>query len=81
MNNSFQKFKNGWKKFANRLGRIQTVVLVTLFYFLILTPLGALYRLFGWDPLLTKGFKSKKPGNWRDVPSKSHDIESLKHLS
>ncbi len=41
----------GWKAFAHALGRVQTVILLTLFYVLILTPTGLLLRLFGKRPL------------------------------
>ncbi|MGH8016107.1 MAG: hypothetical protein ACREBV_07950 [Candidatus Zixiibacteriota bacterium] len=81
MKSSFRKFLDGWKKFAHRLGRIQTVILITLFYFLILAPFGGLFRLFGWDPLKSRGFRSTTPSNWTDSNPKSGDLESLKRQS
>jgi len=44
----------GWEKFGQVLGVINTYVLLTVFYFLILTPLGLLMRLFGKDILKLK---------------------------
>ena len=41
----------GWKAFAHALGRVQTMILLTLFYVLILVPTGLLLRLCGKTPL------------------------------
>jgi hypothetical protein len=57
------------------------MLLISLFYFLVIAPLGTLFRLFGWDPLDTKGFKSSKQSNWKKIDSKSHEFESLKRQS
>jgi hypothetical protein len=81
MKSRSHKILHGWKKFARRVGRIQTIILVTLFYFLILAPIGALFRLFGWDPLLTRAVNSKNMSNWKEVTDKSPDFESLKRQS
>lgn len=34
-----------WKSFAELLGRVNTSVLLTLLYLLVLTPVGLLYRM------------------------------------
>ncbi len=81
MKNLFKKLWNGWKKVAHKIARVQTKILVSLFYFLILAPLGALFRVFRWDPLESRGFRSSKPTNWKEVASKEHTLESLKHQS
>ena len=81
MNTTFKKFWTGWKRFAKEVARVQTIILITVFYFLILVPLGFLFRLFGWDPLETKGFKQKKTSNWKEITVKSPDLESLKRQS
>ena len=44
----------GWEKLGHLLGIMNTYILLTLFYFLILTPLGLLMRLFGKDILKLK---------------------------
>lgn len=36
----------GWMKFAEALGRVNTKVILWLIFFLVLTPVAALYRLF-----------------------------------
>jgi hypothetical protein len=81
MKKLLKKIWTGWKKIAHTIGRVQTVIILTLFYFLILAPLGALFRLFGWDPLVTGGFNSSKKSNWQEVGIKSPDLESLKRQS
>ena len=43
-----------WDKIGHILGIINTYVLLTVFYVLILTPLGLLMRLFGKDILKLK---------------------------
>lgn len=81
MKNFFKKLWNGWKKAAHKIARVQAKILVTLFYFLILVPVGALFRVFGWDPLASRGFRSSKTSNWKDVAPKDQSLESLKHQS
>jgi hypothetical protein len=48
-----------WDKIGHVLGTINTYVLLTVFYFLILSPLGVLMRLFGKDILKLKWIKNK----------------------
>jgi hypothetical protein len=44
----------GWMKFANLLGWINTRVLLGIFFYLVLTPIGIVLRLTGKDLLDTK---------------------------
>lgn len=81
MKKFLKAFWEGWKKFALRLGRFQTMLLISIFYFLVIAPLGALFRLFGWDPLETGGFKSNKSSSWKKISDSSPELESLKHQS
>jgi hypothetical protein len=76
-----RKIWNGWKRVALKIGRFNTALLLTLFYFLILTPVGALFRLFGWDPLQTSPSHRRKAGNWSDVTDGEPDLTSLKRQS
>ncbi|MCB2230273.1 hypothetical protein KQH82_06120 [bacterium] len=72
---------NGWMRFARVVGRVNTAVLLTLFYFLILSPLGAVMRLFGWDPLRTGRKARKAESNWQTVRDGSPDLDSLERQS
>jgi hypothetical protein len=48
-----------WDKIGHVLGSINTYVLLTVFYFLILSPLGMVMRMFGKDILKIKWMKNK----------------------
>ncbi|KAA3631247.1 MAG: hypothetical protein DWP97_13655 [Calditrichaeota bacterium] len=78
-----QFFKNIWEKWkviAHKIGQFNTKVIVTVIYFLMISPLGALFRLFGWNPL-DHSFHSDKNTNWKDVQKQNPDFESLKRQS
>ncbi len=47
-----------WMKFAHVLGIVMTYVIVTLTFFLVMTPMGLMLRLFGKDLLSLKLNKS-----------------------
>ena len=81
MNLVLKKIWNGWKRLAHKVARVQTTILLTSFYFLILAPLGALFKLFGWNPLETRGFHSPKSSNWKKIATAAPDLESLKRQS
>ena len=46
------RLKSGWLRVAQRLGEVQTVVLLTLVYVAVLGSLALLLRLFGRADLL-----------------------------
>lgn len=50
----------GWMKFAFALGWINTRIILGLFFFLVLTPLGVGMRIFGKDLLDEKIEKSRE---------------------
>jgi hypothetical protein len=54
-----------WKRFAHGLGRVNTVILLTLFYFLVISPFGLLLRLFGWSPLESGRRFHNRETNWK----------------
>ncbi len=61
--NFLKKLWQGWKAFAHVLGKIQTVILLTVFYFLVLGPISIVFRLLGKSPL---PYQSKNPDtNWK----------------
>ena len=70
----------GWKRIAHKIGRFQTKLLLTLFYFLIISPVGAVMRAFGWDPLDSSPRK-RMQSNWKDVSDGEPDIDSLRRQS
>lgn len=55
-----------WMALAERLARVASFVILSLVWFLVLTPIGLAKRAFGWDPL---GRRSAPAGStWRDAP-------------
>ena len=49
-----------WKKIARAIGVVQTRILLVVFYFLVVLPLGLIMRMSG-DPL---HLKAPKGSNW-----------------
>lgn len=50
-----KKIWKAWKSFAHALGKAQTMVLLTLFYFIVLGPTAFFFRLFGKSALPYRG--------------------------
>jgi hypothetical protein len=48
-------FHNAWMRFAAVLGAVNSRVLLTLMYYLAITPYGLVSRLVGRDPLRRRG--------------------------
>ena len=48
-------FHTAWMRFAVLLGHVNSRVLLTLFYYLAVTPYGFVTRLVGRDPLRRRG--------------------------
>ncbi|MBU8932502.1 MAG: hypothetical protein KOO62_00705 [candidate division Zixibacteria bacterium] len=72
---------HGWMKFALVVGRFNTLLLLTLFYFVAVAPMGLCMRLFGWDPLDGRRKKSLTKTNWKPVRDNEPDQSSLRRLS
>ncbi|MBV8858235.1 MAG: hypothetical protein JOZ02_14990 [Acidobacteria bacterium] len=51
-------FHKAWMKFAVLLGHVNSRVLLTLMYYLAVTPYGVVTRLAGRDPLRRRGAKA-----------------------
>jgi len=63
-----------WMKFAEVLSWVMTRVLLTIFFFLILTPVGLVMRLLGKAPL-DLAWKDGKPTYWVDKPEVEYSVE------
>ncbi len=55
----------GWMKLANGLSFVMTRVILTVFFFLVLTPFGLVMRLFGKRPL-DLAWKNGRATYWID---------------
>ena len=40
-----------WMKLGHALGWVNTRLLLSIMFYLMITPMGFLMRLFGWDPM------------------------------
>ncbi len=69
----------GWMTFAFILGWINTRILLGIFYYIILTPIGLVMRLFGKDLLDEKIDKSKST-YWIDRPVAPVDRSQYERL-
>ncbi len=78
MKNILNAIWNGWKKFGRILGRVNTEIILFIFYFLIFTPVGLISKLFRHDPLK---LHLKKQTNWNDAKIGQFDIERAKRQS
>jgi len=63
-----------WDKIGHILGIINTYVLLTVFYFVILTPLSLIMRLFGKDLLKLK--RNKNETYWESTSPKAGGMEN-----
>jgi hypothetical protein len=67
-------FFRKWMKLAEAISWVMTRVILGVFFFLMLTPVGLLMRLLGKRPLDLK-FKDGKSTNWIDKPEEKFTIE------
>jgi hypothetical protein len=67
----------GWLQFAHLLGTVNTKIILTLIFFLILTPIALVYRLFYGDSLKIK--HKIKESNWhqRDHSYNKADLDKV----
>ena len=56
------------------LGRTIATALLTLFYYLVLTPFSLIWKLAGKDDL------RRVPPNWHRIPDQENDPERLKRM-
>jgi hypothetical protein len=69
---------NGWKAFAHKLGVVQTFIMMTVFYFLVLGVARLVYLVTRRDMLHLR----KLPGTAYRVHEPQPDtVERLSHLS
>lgn len=68
------RFFRAWTKFAEVLGWVMTRIILTLFFYALLTPYGLVARLFRKDPL-DLSWKRRKPGYWIEKPMAAPERE------
>jgi Saxitoxin biosynthesis operon protein SxtJ len=61
----------GWMALAGVLSFVMTRVVLALVFFLLVTPIGVVKRLTGWDPLGRR--KRRGESYWQPYPERQHD--------
>jgi hypothetical protein len=66
-----------WMSFALLLGTIMSTLLLGLLFYLVITPLGLVMRLFGRDPMNRRLHSSAVATYWvaREAPGEAVDYE------
>jgi hypothetical protein len=65
-----------WWRLAGVLGRINARILLTLFFFLVITPVGAVMRLLGRNPLQPL----RTDTNWTTYPDRYRNSNHYERL-
>jgi hypothetical protein len=73
--NFLNRLWEGWKDFATEMGNYQGRSLLAFFYFLVVTPFGALVRLSS-DPLRTQF--STNPSFWDNRPPTASGLDEAR---
>lgn len=61
----WKKIYSNWMKFSEILGKISSTIILTIMFFLIITPTAFVLKLLGKDPLSKLQFK-KRQSYWID---------------
>jgi uncharacterized membrane protein len=72
-------FHKGWMRFAVALGHVNSRVLLTLVYYLVVTPYGVVTRLVGRDPLRRRG-KAEAASHWVERKTTRQAREQFERL-
>ena len=68
---SSRSFRERWMRALRTLGNIQAWIILSLFYVIIIAPLGMIFRCFA-DPLRV----GKRQSNWQATPSQYDRLDT-----
>jgi hypothetical protein len=71
---------NGWMTIAARFGSVQTLVILSMTYLLLIGPVGLVLAMGRSDPLAKRGLKAVESA-WLDADTAKPDLERAKLLS
>jgi hypothetical protein len=60
-----------WMKLAEGLSYVSTRIILAFVYFLVITPIGVIKRMTGWDPLNRRAARSDS--YWRDYSERQRN--------
>jgi hypothetical protein len=68
-----------WTALAEALAYVMTRVVLALVYFLVVTPIGVVKRLTGWDPLSRRA--PREGGSyWKPYPERQQDTRHYEKM-
>jgi hypothetical protein len=75
-----RRLLNGWMTIAGRFGAVQTLMILTMTYVLLIGPVGLALAIGRSDPLAKRGLKAVESA-WLDADTAKPDLERAKLLS
>ena len=67
-----------WMAFAEVLAFVTTRIILAFVFFVIVTPIGFVKRLFGWDPLHRRADLSDS--YWKDYPERQRNTKHYEKM-
>ncbi len=67
-----------WWRMAHVLGRINARVILSVFFFVVITPTGLVLRLCGWDPLHLR--RTDRGSGWMPHPQRHRDPKHYERM-
>jgi hypothetical protein len=67
-----------WWRLAHALGWVNTRVLLSVFFFLVVTPTGLVMRVCGWDPLRRR--RAGRGSGWLPSPLRHRDPKHYERM-
>ncbi|HXI25093.1 MAG TPA: SxtJ family membrane protein [Pyrinomonadaceae bacterium] len=67
-----------WMALAEGLSFVSTRIILAVVYFLVLTPIGVIKRLFGWDPLHRR--EPARESYWRPYSERQRDTKHYEKM-
>lgn len=69
-----------WWTAARALGWVNSRILLSLFFFLVVTPVGVIRRWMGHNPLLPPGEPGERKTGWTPYTARRDDPHHYEHL-
>jgi hypothetical protein len=73
------RFFRVWMKLAEMISWVMTRVILSVFFYLLLTPMAVVMRLFGRRPL-DVAFKDGKETYWKEKPEGEYTLDRYQKL-
>jgi len=72
---SLRPVYKAWMKVGEAIGFVNSRIILFIFFYLILAPMGMIIRLFGYDPMRRKHDDSPSYRVESKVPTSAHSME------